>query len=64
MSQNPWSQFAKAVRKSAQNAQSSGARPPAGLFAGVGGLVVLGLGGLVAASSLFNGMHKLYQSPP
>lgn len=56
MSQDPWAQFANAVRKQAQKANSSSPKPPKGFFAGVGGLTILGLGGLVLASSLFNGM--------
>lgn len=56
MSQDPWSQFAKAVRQQAQRANGAGgARPPKGLFAGIGGLITLGVGGLLISSSLYNG---------
>lgn len=56
MSQDSWAQFANAVKKRAQ-ASGGAPRPPKGLFAGVGGLAILGFGGLVFATSLFNGMY-------
>lgn len=62
MSQNQWNQFVKAVRQQSQRAGGSN-MPPKGLFAGVGGLVALGLGGLVFASSLYNGMSIALSSP-
>lgn len=55
MSKDPWAQFAKAVRQQAQNANKNAPRAPKGFFAGIGGLAVLGLGGAILASSLYNG---------
>lgn len=60
MSQDPWAQFAKAIKNRAQQAGNSSPRPPKGFFLGVGGLVTLGAAGLILTSSLYNvdGGHR------
>lgn len=57
--QNPWAQFAKVLQQQSQKAGKN-AKPPKGLFAGVGGLIFLGATGLVLSSSLYNvdGGHR------
>ncbi|VVT55630.1 uncharacterized protein SAPINGB_P004673 [Magnusiomyces paraingens] len=59
MSQNQWNQFVRAVRQQSQRTGASGPSPK-GLFAGLGGLIALGVGGVVLTSSLYNvdGGHR------
>lgn len=61
MSNNQWARFARELQRQAQQAKGGGMRqPPKGLFAGIGGIVVLGAGAVAVASSLFNvdGGHR------
>lgn len=57
--QNPWAQFAKVLQQQSQKAGKN-AKPPKGLFAGLGGLIFLGATGLVLSSSLYNGVYFLF----
>jgi prohibitin 2 len=57
-----WEKFAKAVQQQARRSTNGGAGaiPPRGVFAGVGGIVLLGAGALLLNASLFNvdGGHR------
>lgn len=58
--QNPFEQFARAIKQQSQRVSGGAARPPKGLFAGAGGLILLGAGALIVSSSLYNvdGGHR------
>ncbi|CAN6600731.1 prohibitin-2 [Trichomonascus vanleenenianus] len=56
--QDPWTKFARQLQQQARKTGSQGA--PKGLFAGMGGIVLLGIGALTVSQALFNvdGGHR------